>query len=155
VCQLLPATPRGHPFVLRSLRVLVLVYGVACVRARIPWERMTLAHHSAAVIGFQPLIGLGIWVSGGVDSYLGPILALSASYAAYFFPPRSGVRSGWSRSRPSLAGAVHAGRRAAPARRAHRCVRRTYAGLTFTIRLMTRRLAPPKRTSAAWRPRTR
>jgi len=142
VCQLLPGTPREHPLILWGLIALVLVYGVACVRSWIPWERMTLAHHSAAVIGFQPLIGLGIWVSGGVDSYLGPILALPAIYVAYFFPPRLAVPLGVVEVATFLSPVLYT-----PDAERHLLVERTvayaatYAGLTFTIQLMTRRLA--------------
>jgi hypothetical protein len=36
VCQLLPGAPRDHTFVVWGLIVLVVVYGVACVRSWIP-----------------------------------------------------------------------------------------------------------------------
>jgi diguanylate cyclase (GGDEF)-like protein len=88
VCQLLPGMPGVYPGVAWALIGVVIVYGVACVRCWIPWERYSLRHHAAAVIGFQPLIAVGLWVSGGVDSYLGPILVLPTLYVAYFFPPR-------------------------------------------------------------------
>ena len=88
VCQLLPDMPGRHPLLAWALIAVVLVYGLACVRCWIPWERYTLDHHAAAVTLFQPLIALGLWVSGGVDSYLGPILVLPTLYVAYFFPPR-------------------------------------------------------------------
>ena len=88
VCQLLPGMPGGHPRVAWALIALVVVYGAACVRCWIPWERYTIHHHAAAVTLFQPLIALALWVSGGVDSYLGPILVLPTLYVAYFFPPR-------------------------------------------------------------------
>ena len=60
VCQALPGAPRSHPFIVWGLIAIVLLYGVACVRSWIPWERMTLARHSVAVVGFQPLIALGL-----------------------------------------------------------------------------------------------
>lgn len=88
VVQPLSGTSREHPVLAWSLIVLILVYGVACIRGWIDWERRTLRDHAIAVIGFQPLIALGLWVSGGVDSYLGPILVLPTLYVAYFFPPR-------------------------------------------------------------------
>jgi diguanylate cyclase (GGDEF)-like protein len=88
VCQLLPGMPGSHPVVAWALIAVVVVYGTACVRCWIPWERYTINHHAAAVTLFQPLIAVGLWVSGGVDSYLGPILVLPTLYVAYFFPPR-------------------------------------------------------------------
>jgi diguanylate cyclase (GGDEF)-like protein len=88
VVQPFPGTPEKHAALAWGLIALILVYGVACVRGWIDWERRTLNHHAVAVIAFQPLIALGLWVSGGVDSYLGPILVLPTLYVAYFFPPR-------------------------------------------------------------------
>jgi diguanylate cyclase (GGDEF)-like protein len=88
VCQVLPGMPERHAWLAWTLIATVIVYGIACARCWIPWERYTLRHHACAVVGFQPLIALGLWVSGGVDSYLGPILVLPTLYVAYFFPPR-------------------------------------------------------------------
>jgi diguanylate cyclase (GGDEF)-like protein len=87
VCQALPGMPGRAPLLAWALIVVVVVYGVACVRGWIAWEKATLRHHACAVVVFQPLIALGLWVSGGVDSYLGPILVLPTLYVAYFFPP--------------------------------------------------------------------
>jgi hypothetical protein len=80
--------PGTRPGLAWTLIAVVVVYGLACVRGWIAWEKATIHHHAAAVIIFQPLIALGLWVSGGVDSYLGPILVLPTLYVAYFFPPR-------------------------------------------------------------------
>jgi diguanylate cyclase (GGDEF)-like protein len=88
VVQPFPGTPQAHRALAWGLIALILVYGVACVRGWIDWERRTLYHHAIAVTAFQPLIALGLWVSGGVESYLGPILALPTLYVAYFFPPK-------------------------------------------------------------------
>jgi diguanylate cyclase (GGDEF)-like protein len=88
VCQMLPGTADRAPALAWALILLVVAYGVACVRGWIAWEKASLRHHACAVVGFQPLIALGLWVSGGVDSYLGPILVLPTLYVAYFFPPR-------------------------------------------------------------------
>jgi hypothetical protein len=65
-----------------------VAYGVACVRGWIDWEGRSFADHAVAIVVFQPLIAAGLWVSGGVDSYLAPILVLPTLYVAYFFPPR-------------------------------------------------------------------
>jgi diguanylate cyclase (GGDEF)-like protein len=88
VVQPLPGIPHEHPALTWLLIAIVLVYGLACVRGWIDWSGRTLHAHAVAVIAFQPLIALGLWVSGGVDSYLGPILVLPTLYVAYFFPPR-------------------------------------------------------------------
>lgn len=88
VCQVLPGMPARSGAVAWTLIVVVVLYGVACVRGWIAWDRASLRGHACAVVAFQPLIALGLWVSGGVDSYLGPILVLPTLYVAYFFPPR-------------------------------------------------------------------
>ena len=88
VCQALPGMPGRAPVVAWALILVVVVYGFACVRGWIAWEKAMLRHHACAVVAAQPLIALGLWVSGGVDSYLGPILVLPTLYVAYFFPPR-------------------------------------------------------------------
>jgi diguanylate cyclase (GGDEF)-like protein len=88
IVQPLPGTPHEHQLLAWSLIALIFVYGLACVRGWIDWESRTLRHHAVAIVFFQPLIALGLWVSGGVDSYLGPILVLPTLYVAYFFPPR-------------------------------------------------------------------
>jgi diguanylate cyclase (GGDEF)-like protein len=88
VVQPLPGTPHEHRGIAWALIAIVIVYGVACVRGWIDWEGAPLAQHAVAIVVFQPLIAVGLWVSGGVDSYLGPILVLPTLYVAYFFPPR-------------------------------------------------------------------
>src|SRR3954452_5620980 len=88
VVQPLTGTPSEHPLIAWGLIALILVYGVACVRGWLDWQKRTLRDHAIAIVAFQPLIALGLWVSGGADSYLGPILVLPTLYVAYFFPPR-------------------------------------------------------------------
>src|SRR3954453_22940008 len=36
----------------------------------------------------SPLVGAGLWLTGGADAYLGPMLVLPMLYVAYFFPAR-------------------------------------------------------------------
>ena len=43
---------------------------------------------SVAVVSLQPLVVAALWLSGGADSYLGPVLVLPMLYVAYFFPAR-------------------------------------------------------------------
>jgi diguanylate cyclase (GGDEF)-like protein len=88
VVQSLPGAPGEHRLIAYVLIAVVVVYGSACVRGWIDWEGRSFAQHAAAIVVFQPLIAVGLWVSGGVDSYLGPILVLPTLYVAYFFPRR-------------------------------------------------------------------
>ena len=88
VVQLLPGTPHAHPALAWLLIAVVVVYGLACLSGWLDWDGRSLRAHAVAIIAFQPLIAMALWVSGGVDSYLGPILVLPTLYVAYFFPPR-------------------------------------------------------------------
>ena len=54
----------------------------------IPWERVSLGGHALAVVALQPLVVAALWLTGGADAYLGPMLVLPMLYVAYFFPAR-------------------------------------------------------------------
>ena len=139
ICQVLPEMPGRAPVVAWTLIFVVVLYGVACVRGWIAWEKATLCHHACAVVAFQPLIALGLWVSGGVDSYLGPILVLPTLYVAYFFPPRLAWPLRSSRSR-QLSACDHSRRNCHPACW-HRRERERFEGMHHVVaRTVT---APP------------
>jgi GGDEF domain-containing protein len=86
--QAMPGVPHDHPWVVWALIALIAVYGVACVLEWIPWSRMTLRDHLIAILVAQPLIAVGLWASGGVNSYIVPLLVLAMLYSAYFLPGR-------------------------------------------------------------------
>jgi len=85
-CQPLPGVRHDHQAVTWTLIGLVALYGVACIREWIPWRKAPMWAHLVAVLAFQPLLALALWASGGVDSYVVPILVLAMLYAAYFLP---------------------------------------------------------------------
>ena len=55
---------------------------------RHPVGELSINWHFAAVLAFQPLLALGLWATGGINSYIAPILPLAMLYIAYFFPTR-------------------------------------------------------------------
>src|SRR5690349_16583111 len=85
VCHLLPGAPREHEALFWGFSVFTAAYSVACITRLIPWERASLGTHAVAVVAFQPLIVVALWLTGGTDSYLGPIMVLPMLYVAYFF----------------------------------------------------------------------
>jgi diguanylate cyclase (GGDEF)-like protein len=85
--QAMPGVPHDHPWVAWGLIALVCVYGIACLKW-IPWSRMSLRDHLVAILIAQPFIAVGLWVSGGVNSYIVPLLVLAMLYSAYFLPGR-------------------------------------------------------------------
>jgi hypothetical protein len=56
------------------------VYSVACITRLIPWERVSIGGHALAILALQPLVVTALWLTGGSDAYLGPILVLPMLY---------------------------------------------------------------------------
>jgi diguanylate cyclase (GGDEF)-like protein len=88
VGRLLPGSPQAHPVLFWGLVALTVAYAVGCVSRLIPWERVPLAGHAVAVAALQPLVVAALWLTGGAQSYMGPVLVLPMLYVAYFFPLR-------------------------------------------------------------------
>lgn len=86
--QAMPGVPHDHQVVVWILIVVMTVYGLACLLEWIPWSRMSLRDHLIAILIAQPLIAVGLWASGGVNSYVVPLLVLAMLYSAYFLPGR-------------------------------------------------------------------
>jgi diguanylate cyclase (GGDEF)-like protein len=88
VCHSLPGAPQEHQALFWGLTALTAAYSLACVTRVIAWDRAPLGAHAAMIVAFQPLIVAALWLTGGADSYLGPVMVLPMLYVAYFFPPR-------------------------------------------------------------------
>src|SRR5215218_2850656 len=88
VCRLLPGAPQEHQLLFWGLTGLTAAYAVGCVTRLIPWHRASLGAHAGMIVGAQPLIVAALWLTGGADAYLGPMLVLPMLYVAYFFPAR-------------------------------------------------------------------
>ena len=84
---LMPGTPQGHPVLFWLLVALTVAYAVACLTGAIPWQRVSLGGHAVAVTALQPLVAVSLWLTGGTDAFMGPVLVLPMLYVAYFFPP--------------------------------------------------------------------
>jgi diguanylate cyclase (GGDEF)-like protein len=86
--QAMPGVPHEHQVVVWALIALMAVYGAACLLEWIPWSRLPLRAHLAAILAAQPFIAVGLWATGGVNSYIVPLLVLAMLYSAYFLPGR-------------------------------------------------------------------
>ena len=119
---------------------LTVAYSVGCITRLIPWHRARIAHHAVAVVSLQPLVVAALWLTGGADSYLGPVLVLPMLYVAYFFP----ARYAWPLA--ALEVATYASPLVTSPGGEHLLASRTlgyavaYAGLTLTIQFLKRRL---------------
>src|SRR4051812_33327342 len=88
VCRFIPGAPTDHDAWFWSLVAVTVAYSVGCITRAIPWQRVPLGGHALAILALQPLIVAALWLTGGSDAYLGPILVLPMLYVAYFFPAR-------------------------------------------------------------------
>jgi diguanylate cyclase (GGDEF)-like protein len=141
----LPEAPSGHAGWFWGLLALTVVYAVGCITRLIPWERVSLGGHALAVAALQPLVCAALWLTGGADAYMAPLLVLPMLYVAYFFPPRYA----WPLA------ALEIGTFASPLLTApgdhHLMLSRTlayavaYVGLLATIQFLKRRLVAAER----------
>ena len=145
VCHFLPGAPQEHQALFWGLSAFTAAYSVACITRLIPWHRASLGAHAAMVVGFQPLIVAGLWLTGGADSYLGPVLVLPMLYVAYFFPLRYSIPLGaleiLTYASPLLTGNDE------QLLLLHRTISYAvaYAGLVATIQFLKRRLVDAER----------
>lgn len=84
----LPGGGMRHPVLLLALAAVMVVYAVGCLTGAIPWDRTPMWGHALATGALMPVIGLGIWATGGSDNYIEPLLVCPLLYVAYFFPAR-------------------------------------------------------------------
>ena len=88
VGRFLPGAPQRARRAVLGLVALTVAYAVACIMRAIPWERVSIGGHALAIVALQPLVVAALWLTGGADAYLGPVLVLPMLYVAYFFPAR-------------------------------------------------------------------
>jgi diguanylate cyclase (GGDEF)-like protein len=86
--RFLPGAPDHHDALFWGLVAITVGYSIGCITRLIPWERATMGAHALAVVTLQPLVGAALWLTGGADAYMGPMLVLPALYVAYFLPAR-------------------------------------------------------------------
>jgi len=91
VGALLPGAPRMVPWLFAALEVFVITYAVGCITQKIPWATISMRANAVTSAVLLPLIGLTIWATGGIDSYVYPLVLLPLLYIAYFFPLRMSI----------------------------------------------------------------
>jgi diguanylate cyclase (GGDEF)-like protein len=85
---LLPGSSHQSLVWVFGLSALVFAYGAGSVTGLIPWQRASLTALAIGMVVTVPVVGLGVYLSGGAISYVEPLLVCSLLYAAFFFPPR-------------------------------------------------------------------
>jgi diguanylate cyclase (GGDEF)-like protein len=71
-----------------GLAGLVIAYGAGSAVGWIPWDRASMKALAIGMVLTIPVVGVGLWFTGGSLSYVEPMLVCSLLYAAFFFPAR-------------------------------------------------------------------
>lgn len=85
---LLPGPSERHPVVVLAMSAGIGVYAAGCLSGLIPWDRTPMWGHAVVTGILMPVIGLGLWATGGSDNPIEPLLVCPLLYVAYFFPAR-------------------------------------------------------------------
>jgi diguanylate cyclase (GGDEF)-like protein len=135
---LMPGSPHAHAALFWALVAVTVAYAAGCIVRAIPWQRVPLGGHAVAVTLLQPVVIASLWLTGGRDAYMGPVLVLPMLYVAYFFPPRLAWPLAALEVATYASPALYGG--------GHLLAQRTlgyavaYAGVTLTIQFLKRRL---------------
>jgi diguanylate cyclase (GGDEF)-like protein len=65
-----------------------LLYGAAAAFGWLRWDRASMKVLGIGMVWTIPVIGLGIYLTGGAMSFIQPMLVTTLLYAAFFFPAR-------------------------------------------------------------------
>ena len=69
----------------------VIAYGIWSVSGWFDWRRVSVAQHALAAGALMPVLGVVMWATGGVESYLQPLMILPLVHVAYHFTWRVSV----------------------------------------------------------------
>jgi diguanylate cyclase (GGDEF)-like protein len=71
-----------------ALSAVIFLYGLAGALGRLRWDRASMKVLGIGMVLTIPVIGLGIFLTGGAMSFVQPMLVTTLLYAAFFFPTR-------------------------------------------------------------------
>jgi diguanylate cyclase (GGDEF)-like protein len=71
-----------------ALSGLFFLYGLASALGWLRWDRASMKTLEIGMVLTIPVIGLGIYLTGGAMSFVQPMLVTTLLYAAFFFPVR-------------------------------------------------------------------
>ena len=86
----LPGTLRTHLVWVYVLAAFASGWGAISLWLGVRCKTMSTGRRAAVTAAMMPIVALALWASGGVNSYLQPLLLFTALFLAYFFPPRLG-----------------------------------------------------------------
>jgi len=71
-----------------ALSAAIFLYGLASALGWLRWDRVSMKALGIGMVITIPVVGLGIFLTGGAMSFVQPMLILTLLYAAFFFPTR-------------------------------------------------------------------
>jgi diguanylate cyclase (GGDEF)-like protein len=86
--QLLPGAATESTPLLIALIAVISLYGVASLTGLIPWDRTPMWGHALGSGTVFLFIPAALWLTGGANSYVLPLLVCALMFVAFFFPPR-------------------------------------------------------------------
>ena len=84
----LPGTDHEHLAIAIPLFAGVVVFGVLEVLLIYPRPTATLTQHAIITASTMPVMALGLWVTGGANSFILPLCVFPMLHISYFFPVR-------------------------------------------------------------------
>jgi diguanylate cyclase (GGDEF)-like protein len=84
----LPGTDRSHLAVAVGLFTWGIAFGVLEALLVFPRPTASLRQHAIVTASTMPVMAVGLWATGGADSYMLPLLVFPMLHIAYFFPSR-------------------------------------------------------------------
>jgi diguanylate cyclase (GGDEF)-like protein len=90
VVLVLPGSVRAHLGWACALAAFAAGWGGVSLWLGVGSRTMPIGRRAAVTAMMMPIVALALWATGGVDSYLQPLLLFTALFLAYFFPPRLG-----------------------------------------------------------------
>lgn len=88
--HLLPGTAHEHFGWVLALCGFACAWGVISVVLGLRDIVMPLGRRALVTAAMMPVVGLGLWASGGATSYLQPVMLFICLFVAWFFPPSMG-----------------------------------------------------------------
>ncbi len=86
-CYLPGADHAGMGWVF-ALGAVIFVYGLASAVGWLAWDRASMRFLAIGMVVTIPVVGLAIYLTGGAESFVQPLLVTLLLYAAFFFPSK-------------------------------------------------------------------
>jgi hypothetical protein len=85
---LLPGAARAHLAWTLALALFALGWGAASVFMGLTGRTMPIGRRAVVTATMMPVVAVALWATGGVNSFLQPVMFFTALFIGYFFEPR-------------------------------------------------------------------